>query len=33
MNKENQNDKSVQTEKEIVEMAKKDSTLSKDIKK
>ena len=33
MNKENQNDKSVQAEKEIVEMAKKDSTLSKDIKK
>lgn len=33
MNKENQNDKSVQTEKEIIEMAKKDGALSKDIKK
>lgn len=33
MNKENKNDKSVQTEKEIIEMAKKDGALSKDIKK
>ncbi len=33
MNKDKQNDKSVQTEKEIIEMAKKDSSLSKDIKK
>ncbi len=33
MNKDKENDKSVQTEKEIIEMAKKDGALSKDIKK
>ena len=33
MNQENKNDKSVQTEKEIVEMAKQESSLAKDIKK
>ena len=33
MNKDIKKDKSVQTEKEIVDMAKKESALSKDIKK